>query len=103
MRRVERQRSLEAFDAVDDEDGDARVDDERYCVPLPGLLDVRVDAEQAVGGPFEPPPPVYAALENGSHVGAEEAPGETERHDEGEDVEGVVHQNHSALNIATPR
>ena len=74
--RVERQRSLQPLETVDDEDGDAGVDDQRDGVALPGLLRLGVDAEQPVGGPLEPAHPVHAALEDRRHVGAEVAPDE---------------------------
>src|ERR1700723_3958227 len=103
MLRVERQGSLEPEYPVGHQEGYAGERDDRGAIPLPRLLALGIDADDAIDRPLDDGEPPGPPLVYRHHVGAEEAPGDRHHDDQSPNGPGEIHQNHSALNSETPR
>ena len=101
--RVERQRPLNPQQQIAHADEHGGEDHQRAGVALPGLLVIGSGAEQPVERALGPCHVVHTTLEDAGHVRAEVPPGDPQRHDQNDDGPEEAHQNHSGLNIATPR
>jgi hypothetical protein len=88
------------FAGVRIEIGDASSSPRYFDAGRARWVDQGVDAVDGALGEDQPANP---PLVHRHHVRAEEAPGDGEEDDEDHDRPGEVHQNHSALNSATPR
>ena len=103
MLRVEGKKPLQPEDGVGHAESDGGEDNERDAVALPRLLGIGIDADSPVDRAFGETEPGDPALEDGRHVRAQKAPGDGQDDYQGQDGPAEVHQNHSALNSATPR
>ncbi len=74
--RVEGQRALQPQEGIGQADREAREDDDRAGIALPGLLLLRAGTEQPVDGALDEAQVVHPSFEDRHHVSAEIAPDE---------------------------
>ena len=101
--RIEGQRTLEALDRVHQEHSQGGEDDGRTGVARPRLLRLGVNPQHHVDGMFQPTKPVGLAAVDVGHVGAEEAPGQSQDGDQDQEGNPEAHQNRSGRSSANTR